>query len=203
MKKVVVDGEEVIFEGDVPSETSRIYQLLMEALSEQARVIYSIEVDGEPATGDTFPETYNEINVVSMSHDELTMKLSIQSLNQLSQTGKTIDAYMKNILTLPWSEVFKRMSEFIDKIQPFAELLDSISPYVDAYSPPWGKDLKKIAEDQAESLEKILQSFEQGNPALLSDELANGFIPVFNRSNKIFEDKVIPYLKEKVEAEAA
>ena len=37
MKKVVVDGEEVIFEGDVPSETSRIYQLLMEALSEQAR----------------------------------------------------------------------------------------------------------------------------------------------------------------------
>ena len=138
----------------MPSETSRIYQLLMEALSEQARVIYSIEVDGEPATGDTFPETYNEINVVSMSHDELTMKLSIQSLNQLSQTGKTIDAYMKNILTLPWSEVFKRMSEFIDKIQPFAELLDSISPYVDAYSPPWGKDLKKIAEDQAESLEK-------------------------------------------------
>ena len=110
---------------------------------------------------------------------------------------------MKNILTLPWSEVFKRMSEFIDKIQPFAELLDSISPYVDAYAPPWGKDLKKIAEDQAESLEKILQSFEQGNPALLSDELANGFIPVFNRSNKIFEDKVIPYLKEKVEAEAA
>ena len=66
-----------------------------------------------------------------------------------------------------------------------------------------GWPLKKIAEDQAESLEKILQSFEQGNPALLSDELANGFIPVFNRSNKIFEDKVIPYLKEKVEAEAA
>ena len=203
MKKVVVDGEEVIFEGDVPSETSRIYQLLMEALSEQARVIYSIEVDGEPATGDTFPEKYNEINVVSMSHDELTMKLSIQSLNQLSETGKIIEAYMKNILTLPWSEVFKRMSEFIDKIQPFAELLDSISPYVDAYAPPWGKDLKKIAEDQAESLEKILQSFEQGNTALLSDELANGFIPVFNRSNKIFENKVIPYLKEKVEAEAA
>ena len=54
MKKVVVDGEEVIFEGDVPSETSRIYQLLMEALSEQARVIYSIEVDGEPATETAF-----------------------------------------------------------------------------------------------------------------------------------------------------
>ena len=135
----------------------------MEALSEQARVIYSIEVDGEPATGDSFPETYNEINVVSMSHDELTMKLSIQSLNQLSETEKTIDAYMKNILTLPWSEVFKRMNEFIDKIQPFAELLDSISPYVDAYSPPWGKDLKRLPRTKLKVL-KILQSFEQGNP---------------------------------------
>ena len=86
------------------------------------------------------------------------------------------------------------MSEFIDKNQP-AELLDSISPYVDAYS-PLGKDLKKIAEDQAESLEKILQSFEQGNPALLSDELANGFIPVLTGQIKSLR-KVIPYLKEK------
>ena len=87
MKKVVVDGEEVIFEGDEPSETSRIYQLLMEALSEQARLYIPLR-DGEPANGDSFPETYNEINVVSMSHDELTMKLSIQSLNQLRKQKK-------------------------------------------------------------------------------------------------------------------
>jgi hypothetical protein len=106
---------------------------------------------------------------------------------------------MKNILTLPWSEVFKRMNEFIEKIEPFAELLDSIGPYVTAYSPPWGDSLQEIAKEQSITLENILKSFEQGNPAKLSDELDYGFIPVFKRSRKLFQNEIIPYLKKKVE----
>ena len=53
MKKVVVDGEGVIFGEMCPQKLPDI-STLMEALSEQARVIYSIEVDGEPATGTPF-----------------------------------------------------------------------------------------------------------------------------------------------------
>jgi len=199
MSQVIVDGEDVIFDGDIPKETARVYQLLMEALSEQARVIYTIEVDGETPPGGELPETYEKIEITSMSHDELTMKLSIQSLNQMSETGKIMEAYMKNILVLPWSEVFKRMSEFIEKIEPFAELLDSIGPYVTAYDPPWGASLQEIAKEQSDTLEQILKSFEQGNPAKLSDELDYGFIPVFKRSRKLFQDEIIPYLKKRVE----
>jgi len=199
MSQVIVDGEDVIFDGDIPKETARVYQLLMEALSEQARVIYTIEVDGETPPGGELPETYEKIEITSMSHDELTMKLSIQSLNQMSETGKIMEAYMKNILVLPWSEVFKRMSEFIEKIEPFAELLDSIGPYVTAYDPPWGDALQEIAKEQSDTLEQILRSFEQGNPAKLSDELDYGFIPVFKRSRRLFQDEIIPYLKKRVE----
>ena len=199
MSQVIVDGEDVIFEGDIPKETARVYQLLMEALSEQARVIYTIEVDGQPPPGGELPEVFEKIEITSMSHDELTMKLSIQSINQMSDTGKIMEAYMKNILTLPWSEVFKRMNEFIEKIEPFAELLDSIGPYVTAYSPPWGNTLQEIAQEQSDTLENILKSFEQGNPAKLSDEIGYGLIPVFNRSQKLFKDDIIPYLKSRVE----
>ena len=129
MSSIVVDNEEVIFEGEIPKETARVYQLLMEALSEQAKVIYTIEVDGVTPDGGQLPATYDKIVITSITHDELTMKLSIESINQMSDTGKHLDAYQKNVLTLPWSEVFKRMDEFIAKIQPFAELLDSITPY--------------------------------------------------------------------------
>ena len=91
------------------------------------------------------------------------------------------------------------MSEFIEKIEPFAELpVDSIGPYVTAYDPPWGDSLQEITE-QSHTLEQILKSFEQGNPAKLSDELDYGFIPVFKRSRKLFQDEIIPYLKKRVE----
>ena len=199
MTQVIVDGEDVVFEGDIPKETAQVYQLLMEALSEQAKVIYTIEVDGKYPEGGELPATYEKIVITSITHDELTMKLSIESINQMSETGKHLDAYQKNVLTLAWSEVFKRMNEFIEKIQPFAELLDSISPYATAYSPPWGEDLKEIATKQSKSLENILQSFEQGNPALLSDEIFHGFIPVYNESIKLFQKDIIPYLKNRVE----
>ena len=156
MSQVIVDGEDVIFEGDIPKETARVYQLLMEALSEQARVIYTIEVDGETPPGGELPETYEKIEITSMSHDELTMKLSIQSLNQMSETGKIMEAYMKNILVLPWSEVFKRMSEFIEKIEPFAELLDSIGPYVTAYDPPGEILCRRLPRNNRIRLSKYL-----------------------------------------------
>ena len=54
-----------------------------------------------------------------------------------------LQAYAQNVLNIAWSEVFKRMDEFIQKIQPFADLIDNLGPYVSTYSPPW-KNLSKI-----------------------------------------------------------
>jgi hypothetical protein len=47
-------------------------------------------------------------------------------------------------------------------------------------------------------LGKILESFEQGNPALLSDELSIRFLPIFKRTRKLFNEEVVPFLQEKV-----
>ena len=197
--QVIVDGEDVIFEGEIPKETSQVYQLLMQALSEQAKVIYTIEVDGETPEAGALPATYEKIVITSISHDELTMKLSIESINQMSNTGKHLDAYQKNVLSLSWSEVFKRMNEFIEKIQPFADLLDSILPYASAYSPPWSDPLKQVANRQSVSLGNILEAFEQGNPSFLSDEIYHKFIPIYNESIELFQKDIIPYLKNRVE----
>ena len=56
-------------------------------------------------------------------------------MNHLS-TAEEFEAYIRNILSVSWSEVFKRMDEFINKVQPFADLLDNLSPYAQTYQPP-------------------------------------------------------------------
>ena len=90
------------------------------------------------------------------------------------------------------------MNEFITKVQPFADLLDNLSPYAQTYNPPWKESLEKVTREQAESLGVILTSFQQGNPSSLSDELSINFLPVFKRARKLFSENIIPFLQEKV-----
>ena len=52
----------------------------------------------------------------------------------MSTLESSITAYQINILTTPWSDVFKQMDSFIAKIQPFADLIDHISPFSQSYN---------------------------------------------------------------------
>lgn len=202
MPTVWADEEEVTFTDDIPVDPSNVYELLMGALSEQGRAVVKFIVDGEDALEKgSFPESYEKIESYSLSHDELTFRLVIEAMNHLSDTEAHLLAYAQNVLSIAWSEVFKRMEEFIQKIQPFADLIDNLGPYVSTYSPPWMASFEKLAKDQSVTLGEILNAFEQGSPAKLSDELSDGFLPVFNQSRKLFESDIIPFLKEKVESE--
>lgn len=201
MSQVFADGEEVVFDGDVPSEASRVYDLLMGALSEQGRVVVRFVVDGEDSLeSGGFPETYEKIEAFSLSHDELTLRLILESMKHLGKTEEQFEAYVRNILSVPWSEVFRQMDQLISRVQPFADLLDNLGPYAQTYKPPWRENLEAVAKEQATSLGKILESFEQGNPALLSDELSIRFLPIFKRTRKLFNEEIVPFLQEKVGA---
>ena len=204
MPSVWADNEEVTFTEDIPGDPSNVYELLMGALSEQGRAVVKFLVDGEDSLEKGgFPESYEKIEAFSLSHDELTFRLVIEALNHMNDTDVQLQAYAQNVLNTSWSEVFKRMDEFIQKIQPFADLIDNMGPYVSTYSPPWSDPFNKLAHEQSVSLGEILKAFEQGSPASLSDELCVNFLPIFVRSRKLFATQVIPFLKEKVEADQA
>lgn len=202
MPKVWADNEEVIFNEGIPSDPKQIYELLMGALAEQARSVVEFEVDGREIlqTGE-FPDSFQEIKALSMSHREITFRLIKSYVTRLEKLDQELAAYSSNVLSTPWSEVFKQMDAFIGKIQPFAELIDHSTPYANTYSPPWRDKLLSIAENQSKHLSHVLNAFEQGNPAGLSDELAINVIPLCQRTIKFYENEVVPALENELAME--
>ena len=198
MPQVLADNEEVVFEEGVPSEPSTIYELLLGAFAERRRAMSVFIVDGtDYINAEEFPQKFDTISAQSITHAELTLRLSIQLLNSLSNFQNQISAYQVNLLVTPWSEVFKRTDEFISKIQPFADLVDNIVPFAQSYAPEWAEDIYKTAKSQAESLNCILQCFENADPAGLSDEIAEKFLPLFVKTASLFEKSIIPDLKKR------
>ena len=197
MPKVLADNEEVVFQEGIPEDPSHIYELLMGAFAEQKRSVVKYLVDGEDALqAAEFPKTFELIEAESLSHDEITLRLSIELINQMNDLENSLTAYSMNILSTPWSEVFKQMDAFVQKIQPFADLIEHVIPYAQSYSPTWRPEIEKIALDQAKCLDCILKSFEKLDPASLSNEISDHLIPVLKSCLSLFEKSIIPQLKE-------
>ena len=98
---VTADGEDVVFDGEIPTDPSHVYDLLMGALSENGRAIVQFIVDGVDAVqSGEFPATYKKIEVSSLSHDELTLRLFCRINESPQYCRKRFEAYIRNILSV-------------------------------------------------------------------------------------------------------
>ena len=199
MPSVWVDSEEVVFKEGIPSETVKVYDLLMGVLAQDGRVIVEFVVDGTDTlrSGET-PGSFFKIEAKSQTHHELTLRLVMETSKHLVHMEEHMQAYAVNVLKTSWAEVFQRMDELIAKIKPFAELFDNLVPYVQTYDPPWKKTFESIAREQACTLEGIMDSFERASPAILSDTLACRFCANFREASHFFASVLIPFLKDRV-----
>ncbi len=191
------------FEGEVPEEPTAIYELLMTVLSDQGRAVTEFVSDGiDLLSGESPPKTFQRIDASSLSHRELTLQVIMAFLDKMGTIGEDLSSYSKNILTIGWSDVFRRMDEFIGKIKPFADLFDNLTPYASTYSPEWSTGLEQFASEQADCLERVLSCFESGDISGLSNEIALGFVPLFQRSRKFLTEEVVTELQEPMNDES-
>jgi len=201
MPQVLADNEEVNFQEGIPEKPIHIYELLMGAFAEQKRSVVKFSVDGvDCMQSGNFPESFECIKAESLSHDEITLRLSIELLNSVSNLKEDIQAYQANILITSWSVVFKQMDQFISKIQPFADLMDHVLPYAQAYCPHWRSSFEESVQEQASILERILRSFQDHDPAGLSNELELRFLPLYQKVTTLFTKQIIPDLQKSVGA---
>ena len=196
MGSVIADGEEVVFDEGTPNSPRDIFDLVSQALGDQRKAIVKFEVDQLDCLQEgKFPDSFDSIMITSMLHDEIILRISIQLLNQMNELENHLKAYQGNVLSIAWSEVFKQMDQFISKIQPFADLIDNVAPYVQSYSPPWADRFMSIAKEQANCLNLLLNSFEMRHPAGLSHCVGSELVPLCNSTMNSSQRKSFLFLK--------
>ena len=199
MAEVKVDGEEVVFEGEPPSDLGQLFDLLMGAMSERGRAVVSFRVDGVDLMSSpgesSLPETFEKIEASTLTHAEITLQLIERVENETSSLSDELVAYSQRILLLGWTEIFRRMDEFISKIQPIADLLDNLGPFAQTYDPPWRNAFTDLQRNQGQALEQALACFQIGDSAGLSDVVADSFNAVLADFRKLSDKEMKPYLR--------
>lgn len=203
MAEVKVDGEEVLFEGDPPQDVGQVYELLMGAMSERGRAVVSFLVNGvdilKQTEEDEVPSTFERIEASTLSHAELTHMLLERVEEETESLEDDLLAYSRSVLLLGWSEIFRRMDEFIEKIKPIADIVDNLGPFAQTYDPPWREAFETLRQKQADTLEETLACFETGNSPGLSDAVAGPFTTVLADFRKLASEEMKPYLRAEME----
>jgi len=203
MTEVTVDGEEVLFEGDPPSDVGQVYELLMGAMSERGRAVVSFLVDGvdvlQHAQNDEMPSAFERIEAGTLSHVELTHMLLERVEEETASLDDELLTYSRSVLLLGWSEILRRMDEFIEKIKPIADLMDNLGPFAQTYDPPWRASFEVLRQKQADALEETLSCFQTGDSAGLSDAVAGPFATVLTDFRKLSTEEMKPYLRTEME----
>mgnify|MGYP001303224337 CR=1 FL=1 len=206
MVEVSVDGEEVIFEGDPPQEVGQVFDLLMGAMSERGRVLVSFLVDGVDLMArsdeDPVPTSFDKIEAFTLTHVELTLKLIERVEEETQSLDDELVAYSRKILFLGWSEIFSRMDEFVNKIQPVADLVDNLGPFAQTYDPPWRSAFENVRQKQADALEEVLACFRASDSAGLSDAVAGSFCSMLSEFRKLSAEEIKPDLRKEMKKTA-
>ncbi|MBC8348199.1 MAG: hypothetical protein H8E24_06205, partial [Verrucomicrobia bacterium] len=86
--------------------------------------------------------------------------------------------------------------------KPLADLFGKLTPDAKTYSTEWSTGLEQYDSEQADCLERVLLCFDTGDVSGLSNEIALGFVPLFERSQKFLTEEAVTELEEPMENES-
>ncbi len=193
MPEVIVDDEPVEFNGPIPEDPKIIFDLLFEALAGERKSVLEYHVDGSDILqlqDQNFPSHYDTIVAKSISHAQLTLRLIESTLEISKNIVSELESYASRILSNPWSIVFEKMQDFIDKVTPLVHLMDGMGPYATNYKPTWADKFEKIQFSNKEAFELVLSGFEKGDVACLSEAIFDKLVPITTESLIFLEDTV-------------
>lgn len=197
MKNVYLDGEEVLFDGPLPSDMPALQAVLNQHLHKNGRVLTRWLVDGVDTLSNTDavpPSMASKVEAFSEAHSDLLNRLT----RNISQEGPAIlnllDEFGHKILSHPWSTQSASLGALIEKLIPIIELLGHLNEYAQTHNLAWQQTTATSIESFGSIFEKLTSIAQAQDIALLSELVLLNLAPLVSQTLHSLQSTVSPTL---------
>ena len=173
-KKITLDGEPVIFEGEAPTAAMTLYDLLITSLAEQGRCLSRFTVDDVDVLGPRnreCPVEYSSIEAESVREADMVRTVIEEALGEADALTAEIEQLAVTVLWRPWPESVNRFSELSAKLTPVVELTEVLTGFGEGWEADWRDDIKRVGNQLHEALADLLNLAQGNDVAVFSDVL--------------------------------
>ncbi len=199
MAEVILDGENVNFEGPPPSSSKEVWALIEAHLGQSELLIERFLIDGTPWTPDADDdhEAYETIEVFSMTLEQNVANIVEALLSDKMRLLERWKTGASRSLSQPWAHFQKEGLEILNETQPLVQCIGLITEYSKQKQLPWSESIRQSGEDLNASLSPLMDSFEVADCISYSDTVATGVYPAMVEIYQVLSDQVLLSLAAK------
>jgi len=199
MARVLLNGENVNFEGPPPSSIAEVWALLEGYLGQSGSEIDEFLVDGEAWTPDssTQPESYETIEANSLSAEHSVARIATALLAERPNLLGRWEAGSSRSLRQPWSQFLPEGLEILNATEPVAQSVGLLVEYAKQNQLPWSSAIEESAGQFNAALSSLMDAIEAGDCVAYSDGAATVVPLGLNGVYDVLSRRVLPASGEK------
>lgn len=194
MARVLLNGENVNFEGPPPSSIKEVWALLEGYLSQSGSEIDAFLVDGEAWTPDSAvqPERYETIEAQSVSAEQSVARIAAALLAERSRLLERWKTGSSHSLCQPWSQFLPEGLEILNETEPIAQSVGLLVEYAKQNQRSWSSGIEESAERFNAALSSLMDAVEAGDCIAYSDGAATDVQSGLNSVYEVLSQQVLP-----------
>ncbi|MBK1875756.1 hypothetical protein [Pelagicoccus mobilis] len=198
MRRVVLNGEDVEFEGEAPGSCKEACTLVEGYLSGQGLSLESVAVDGVAMSLEEAMEIadYSVLEFKSMSALAQLLNMCGAWRDETSKLLEEMRGLGAMVLRSGWSDSQVAVVEFLEKMRPVIEGIGVLQNFGNESGAPWAARVTAAFQAGLASIDGVANSIESRDSVRLSDFVASSLYESWREVVLCLEEDVIPVLEK-------
>ncbi|OHE70645.1 MAG: hypothetical protein A2007_03525 [Verrucomicrobia bacterium GWC2_42_7] len=196
--RIFVDGEDVVFSGNVPENLATFVTIIFDLIEQQKRYVVSFLVDGKPLHNSMLEkklDAFREIVITTAAQREFFLKLIDQQVTFFETLPRQPELNYLPILSRPFSEFVPKIDSFLLQIAPILETLQSFRDFAEKHTPDWSEPLSKLQSDIDGSIEAFLNFSKNKDVGMVAEVIGFRLVPQLISSLDFLKKTIKPYFE--------
>lgn len=200
MRRVVLNGETVEFEGDAPGTCREACELVQGFLAGQGLAVDSVQVDGAAVTLEDAAnlESYFVLEIASITPLEQLLQMCGTWKSGIEEQLAEMNSLGSFVLRNAWEKSQAAVVALLEKMRPLIEGIGVLQNFGSESGAAWAEQVTAAFEGGLAGIDGVADAVESGDCVWLSDAVALGLSEGWSSVGACLQDVVVPALEEQI-----